>query len=142
MSNFKSKRSCEKKNFERKKRIFFYMLLIHMFKKITKLSCSFFCNFDCFHMREPSGFLMLLLLLFFEPRRFLFSDTHREAIARFVFTGTHFILSAQLPDYFWLLRILFPFTGERPFTNQPSGNINLLLSLELNAILCIRCVYI
>ena len=46
-----------------------------MFKKITKLSCSFFCNFDCFHMREPSGFLMLLLLLlllFFEPRRFLF----------------------------------------------------------------------
>ena len=89
-----------------------------MFKKITKLSCSFFCNFDCFHMREPSGFLMLLLLLFFEPRRFLFSDTHREAVARFVFTGTHFILSAQLPDYFWLLRILFPFTGERPFTNR------------------------
>ena len=23
-----------------------YLLLIHMFKKITKLSCSFFCNFD------------------------------------------------------------------------------------------------
>ena len=61
-----------------------YLLLIHMFKKITKLSCSFFCNFDCFHMREPSGFLMLLLLLlllFLNPEGFYFrysSGSYRQ----------------------------------------------------------------
>ena len=57
-----------------------YLLLIHMFKKITKLSCSFFCNFD---WREPSGFLMLLLLLlsFLNPEGFYFrysSGSYRQ----------------------------------------------------------------
>ena len=81
-----------------------------MFKKITKLSCSFFCNFDCFSYERTLWVFdvvtWLLLLLFFEPRRFLFQILIGKLSPWFAFAGTHFILSAQLPDYFWLLRIL------------------------------------
>ena len=40
-----------------------------MFKKITKLSCSFFCNFDCFSYDDV---VVVVVVVIFEPRRFLF----------------------------------------------------------------------
>ena len=94
-----------------------YLLLIH--KKITKLSCSFFCNFDCFHMREPSGFLMLLLLLlllFFEPRRFLFQILIGKLSPGLFSQGPILYFQPNFPiisGYYAFFSLL---QGERPFT--------------------------
>ena len=44
-----------------------------MFKKITKLSCSFFCNFDCFsYERTLWVFDVVVVVIFLNPEGFLF----------------------------------------------------------------------